>query len=230
MKHILEVCLIAFTAGSFTSTTAAQSPVMQRGISVALAPTHNASPRPEADRPDAFIITVAADGSICRGIDPITLPELTETFRSTPFKRGQALYIKADARAPYATVLSVLEATRNNGLVPQVLLTSQPESVTPGATVQPEGMDVSVDLTFPSGTVATVVQLLTSGEASVVKVNNNEISQSTLEETLRQHFQKGDDKLVLLRASGRLSFAEVVHAVDNCRAAGARVYLAHLES
>lgn len=226
MKYVLEVCLIALTAGTMAPSTAAQSPALQQGISVELAPTRHASPMPNADREDAFIVTVTANGSVYLGVNLITFPELADKARTTPFRRDQAIYIKADGRTPYATVLPVLEATRSGGLIPQVLLTSQSESTESGSIVPPEGLDVSVG-SKPSGTIATVVKLFPSGQGpSLLTINNDEVSWSALESTLRRHFQKGDDQVVLLRADARLRFAEIVHAIDSCRAAGAKVYLA----
>lgn len=227
MKHVLEVCLIALAAGISAPSTTAQSPAMQEGISVRLAPTRNAAAMPEADSENAFVVAVTTNGSIYLGVNPITVPELAEKARSTPLRRGSALYIKGDARAPYGAVQRVLEATDSHGMIPQVLLTDQPDSTESDGIRPPEGLDVSVGSTFPSGIVATVVQLLPSGqERPMLKINNDEVSWPALESTLKQHFQKGDDKTVLLRADSRLPFGEIVHAVDACRAAGARVYLA----
>src|SRR5215469_7979302 len=227
MKYGIEVCLIALTTGIFAPPIAAQAPAMRQGISVELVPTHNASPMPEADSEDAFIVAVTANGSMYLGLNSITLPELSEKTRSTPFRRGHAVYIKADARTPYATVLEVLVATRTGGLISQVLLTSQPAPPGPGTMTPPQGLDVSLGSAFPSGTVASVVELLPSvEERPVVRINHDQISWFELESTLRRHFQKGDDKLVLLRADVRLPLSQVVQAIDSCRAAGAKVHLA----
>jgi biopolymer transport protein ExbD len=230
MKYVLEVCLIAFTAGTFAPSLRAQSPVMQKGISVDLTPTRNASPMPGADSKDAFIVAVTADGSVYLGVDPITLSELTEKARNTPLRSSQAIYIKADARTAYGAVLPVLRATRSAAMLPQVVLTSQSESTESGRIVPPEGFPVSVGSVFPSGTVATVVQLLASDQQlPLLKINNDEISWSAFVSTLRQHFQKGDDRVVLLRVDASLPFSDIVRAIDDCRAAGARVYLAEPE-
>ena len=71
------------------------------------------------------------------------------------------------------------------------------------------------------------MQLLNSGQAlPLLRVNDDEISQSALESTLRQHFQKGDDKVILLKADTRLPFGQVVQVIDACRAAGATVVIA----
>ncbi|HVN19346.1 MAG TPA: biopolymer transporter ExbD [Dongiaceae bacterium] len=230
MKYVLEVCLLAFATTNFAPSTATAAPAqsLQQGISVELAPTHSASPMPDADSEDAFIVTVTANSSVYLGINSITLPELALKTRSTPFKRGHAIYIKADARTPCATVLQVLQATSSGGMIPQVLLTNQPPPSESDRVVPPQGLDVSVS-PLPAGSVATVVQLLASvQESTLLRVNNDPISWPALESTLTRHFQKGDDKLVLLRADPRLPFADVVHAIDGCRAAGAKIYLAGL--
>jgi biopolymer transport protein TolR len=227
MKYGIEVCLIALSSGIFAPAIAAQAPALQPGISVELVPTHNASPMPDADSDDALIVAITANGSVYLGVHPISLPELSAKIRSTPFRRGHALYIKADARTPYATVLEVLEATRTGGLIPQVLLTSQSASPGSGSITPPQGFGVSLGSAFPSGTVATVVDLLPSvEERPVVKINNDQISWSELESALRRHFHNGDDQLVLLRADVRLPFSPIVKAMDSCRAAGGKVYLA----
>jgi biopolymer transport protein ExbD len=229
MKYVLEVCLIASIASGLAHASGSQSPALQTGISVEMVPTRSASPMPNADREDAFIVTVAANGAVYLGVDSISLPQLAEKTRTTPFKRDQAVYIKADARAPYAMVLPVLEATNTAGLLPQVLLTNQKESESAesGTIVPPEGLKISVGSTFPAGTTATLVQLVQSGqEEASLKINNDATPWSELESTLSRHFQNGDDKVVLLRADSRLPFAAVAQAIDHCRAAGAKVYLA----
>lgn len=225
MKYVPEVCLMALAAGSLVSSSVAQTPAMQQGVSVELVNTHHAAPMPEADSEDAFIVAVTENSSVYLGVNLITVSELTEKARSTPIRRGQAIYIKADARTRYASVLPVLQAT--SGVIPQVLLTSQSAPAESNGMVLPEGLNVSVGSTVPAGTVATVVQLLPSVQGRpVLRINNDETSWSALESTLRRHFQKGDEKTVLLRADTRLPFAEIVHVIDACSAAGAIVHLA----
>jgi len=228
MKYALDVCLVAFIASTLALSSAAQSPALQQGISVEMVPTHSASAMPDADDQNAFIVTVTENGSVYLGINPISVDELAEKARVTPLKRGSAIYIKADARTPYSAVLPVLKAT-GGGVIPQVLLTSQP-AATESGTVPPRGLDVSYGSTSPSGTVATLVQLPPSAQPDpVLKVNHDKVLQSALEATLQRHFQKGDNKLVQLTADPHLPFAQVVHVIDSCHAAGARVHLAEAE-
>jgi biopolymer transport protein ExbD len=180
---------------------------------------------PEADNSDAWIVTVAADGSLYFGAEPMTPDELTEWMKTHPRNREARLYIKADARAPFASVEKVLEIGRAMEFNTPVLLTAQAEHNAPGTMVPPKGIEVSVGSSLPSGAIATVLQLLPSGQEPPLLINNDQSSWPALESTLRQHFQKGDDKLVLLRADVRLPFSDVVRAIDSCRAAGAKVYL-----
>lgn len=161
----------------------------------------------------------------------MTPEELTQWMIQHPRRRDQKLYIKADARAPYASVAKALDTASTAEFAEPVLLVNQPNnSARPGVVVPPKGLDVSLGSATPSGTVATVVELILSRQQqTLVKINDDEISSSALNETLRRHFEKGDDKVILLKADTRLPFAKVVYAIDNCRAAGARVYLAEPE-
>jgi biopolymer transport protein ExbD len=42
---------------------------------------------------------------------------------------------------------------------------------------------------------------------------------------MEQLFQGRDEKTILLRADGAVSFAHVAHVIDACRSAGAKVVL-----
>lgn len=226
MKCLLSVCLIALLA-TVMHYTGAQNPAMRKGVSVQMAVTRNASPMPEADNEDASIVTVAADGRLYFGADPVTQKELVDWMKTHPRNPEARLYIKADARAPFASVERVVEIAGSMQFETPVLLTAQAEYHPPGTIVPPKGEDLSVSSALPSGRIATIVQLLPSGqETPLLKINNDDTSWSELESTLGQHFQKGDDRLVLLRADVGLPFGAVVRALDGCRAAGAKVYLA----
>ena len=145
MNRILEVCLVALALmGDAAPHAIAQSPALQKGVRVQLAVSANAAPMPGADDENAFIVTVAENGTVYLGVNRITLPDLKEKIRITPFQPGQKLYVKADARTPYARVLEVLDATYTGGIATQVLLTARTESSTPGAIASPEGVEVQL--------------------------------------------------------------------------------------
>ena len=234
MKYMLEVSLIALTLiEAVTSSPSKQSspeiPTLRPGISVEMAATSTAKPVPDADQLDAFVLTVTDRGIVYEGTNTIAASELTQEINHRFAARHQKLYIKADARTPYASVSRVLQSAQASGIESPILLTAQRGvAAAPGTIMPPEGIEVSIGSASPSGTVATVVQLLGPPEAHV-KVNNDEIAAATLTDALKQHFQKGDDKVVLLKANAQLPFADVVRAIDNCRAVGAGVYLSEDE-
>jgi biopolymer transport protein ExbD len=228
MNRILEVCLVTVAlATNLAPASHAQSPALQKGISVQMPPTSNAVAMPEADNEDAWIVTVTADDSVYFGTDLVTPAGLADTMKSRPRNREQKLYVKADARTAFANVERVLEEGRSVFFETAVLLTTQAESPATGNTVSPKGLEVAVGRALGTGTVTTVVQLLNSGQQrAALTINGDEISWSALESTLRRHFQKGDEKAVLLKADGQTAFADVVHVIDVCHSTGAKVVLA----
>ena len=128
MNRILEVCLVAFTLAMNVPSAPAQSPALQKGISVQIAATSNATPMPAADNEDAWIVTIAADGKLYFGADPVDAEDLTNDVKIHPHKRNAKLYIKADARAPFNSVEKVLEIGHNAYFESVVFLTNQNET------------------------------------------------------------------------------------------------------
>jgi biopolymer transport protein TolR len=222
--RVLSITFMALaTVILMFAATTCTAQAMQKGISVELALTGNAAPMPDADNEDSLIVTVTGNGSVYFGIDPITPTALEERVRDRESKREQRLYVKADARSPYADVEKVLDAARAAGVETPILLTTQHESPEPGTLVSPKGLEVLVGPP-PSGSVATVVQVLSSGQMTpALKINNEQIPWAALESTLRQLHQ--NEKVVLVKADRILPFAHVVHVIDICRATGAKVVL-----
>jgi len=74
--------------------------------------------------------------------------------------------------------------------------------------VQPKGLEVA--LLPPSDAAQSII----------LRVGNGQTSDAEL----KQQAQR--DKLVVLEVNENSTFGEVVHAIDVCRAAGAKVFLA----
>jgi biopolymer transport protein TolR len=229
MNYLLEVCLLALALVTSTApSVAAQSPeTMQRGISVQLPVTSNAVAMPDADRENSLIVSITGDGSVYLGVDPISPAALAETVRSDLSNRAEKkLYIKADARTPYANVVSVLDAVRTAGVEATNLLTAQRGSSETGTLVRPQGLEVMIGPPLPPGSEAIVVQVLNSGQRRpTLKINNEHIPWATLQSTLRQLFQNRSEKMVLVNAEGTLPFEDVVDVTDAARSTGAEVVL-----
>jgi biopolymer transport protein ExbD len=236
MNCLLEVCLVALTlTTNIAPAVVAQSEahahlLLQKGISVELPVTSNAVPLPEADQVDALIVTVTDNGSVYFGIGLTTPAGLGEKVRGGLSNRTEKkLYIKVDARTPYASVVKVLEAVRTAGVETPELLTDQTDSSEPGALVSPKGLEVSVGPRLASSPQAIVLQMLKSGQQRpTLKINDEHVPWATLQSTLKQLFQNRSKRVVLLKAEGILPFANVVAVTDMCRSTGAKVVLVTL--
>ncbi len=227
MKNFLALSSLLLSLLAVPISVAAQSEPMQRGIMVELPVTRSAAAVPDADDPHAFVVTVTDGDSVYLGIKPTTSAELAEQIPGSRLtSRGQRLYIKADSHAQYASVIKVLEAARTAGVDAPILLTSQPDWSRPGTVVPPRGLEVLTDPAAASGPGATVVQVLSSGRRRAeIKINNRDSSWARMRHALAKVSHGGKDKMVLVRADGQVSFADVVQVIDACRSMGANAVL-----
>ena len=114
-------------------TTGSLASAMRHGISVELPVTANAVPVPKAENDDSLIVTVTYNGSVYLGVSPISPTELAEKVRSALSNQAEkTLYIKADARTPYASLIKVLDSVRTAGVEGLTLLTAQRDAEEPG--------------------------------------------------------------------------------------------------
>ena len=218
MNRSLLVCLIA-TIATIAVPARVQSPALRRGVSVQMAATRNASPMAEADKDDAWVVAITADGGTFFGADPMTPDELAEWMRSHPRRREANLYIKADTRAHFADVEKVLEIGRAMGFEAPVLLTSQVGPKTPGIMVPPKGLEVLVGAQSNANSI--VVRIGRAQDSSTLRVNNQEISAAALQGTLQELLQSSDH-VVIVKADGAVPFGDFAYVVDVCRSVGAK--------
>jgi biopolymer transport protein ExbD len=119
------------------------APPLQAGISVEMPITKSAIPMPDADREDALIVTVTSDGRMYLGINPRDLSVLaTELQAAVRSAKAKTLYLKADGRAPYATVAKIVDTATAAGIETTVLLTSQPIPSIPEGLFPPQGFTI----------------------------------------------------------------------------------------
>jgi biopolymer transport protein ExbD len=116
---------------------------LQKGINVELTRTSSAVPVPDADNQDALIITVTDTGKLYFGIDPVAADSLAEKLRAR-ISRTRILYVKADARAPYASVVKVLDVARTTDIAGVTLLTTQPKTTQAGTVALPQGIEMEL--------------------------------------------------------------------------------------
>ena len=111
MNRRLQACLVSLMVGAISGAVFAQSGgnvPLQRGVSVQLAVTSNAVAIPNADKQDALVVALTADGTIYLRGEPLPTPALADRVRSIlSTRKDKTLYIKADARVPYARLVEV---------------------------------------------------------------------------------------------------------------------------
>ena len=200
--------MIRFSVGALLAAAiAAQTPALRKGVGVQMPVTTNAVAMPDADMADALVVAVTFGGSVYLEVVKVTPAQLSGDVKSRIAGHpGKRVYLKGDARTPYSTVAEVLDALRIAGVKAPILLTSQHDS-TNASYVPPMGLKVLL----PPAPDAAESVTLTAG--------NGQASDAELRQLARR------DRPVVLRADGTAPFGDVVHAVDVCRAEGARVFL-----
>ena len=103
------------------------TPMLQpRAVPVDLAKTANPRAMPDANRPDALIISVMRDGRIFLGNESVTSEALTQEVRTQIVNRAnKAVYVRADARARYGSLVEAVDDVRSAGVDQLGLLTEQ---------------------------------------------------------------------------------------------------------
>lgn len=148
MKHLPEVCLVALSLAVIQPFVNAQSVAeipLQKGISVDLPVTSNAVAVPEADKENALIVTVTSKGGVYLGVSLTSIAELSERIKPALSHRSEkTLYIKADARAPYASIVRILDSVRTSGIQQLTLLTAQLDQQDASRPVPPKGFEMRI--------------------------------------------------------------------------------------
>ncbi|MGH9565148.1 MAG: ExbD/TolR family protein [Candidatus Angelobacter sp.] len=102
------------------------TPMLQKGVPVDLAKTDNPMQMPDADKEDALIVAVQRDGSIFFDTQRVTPDELTQKVKDRVASRtDKRVYVRADARAKYKSVVEVVDNVRSAGVDQLGLLTEQ---------------------------------------------------------------------------------------------------------
>ena len=111
------------------------TPMLQHGVTVNMAQVNNPEQMPDADKEDALIVAVMRDGKIYFGNDQIAPDQLTEKVKDKLTNRAdKRVYVRADARAKYGSVVEVVDNVRAAGVDQLGLLTDQRKQ---GATAAP---------------------------------------------------------------------------------------------
>lgn len=102
------------------------TPMLQKGVSVDMAKTHNPRPMPNAEKTDAVELAVTRDGKVFLNAAPVQMGDITSKVKDLiATKLDKTVFIKSDARAKYGDVVEVIDNVRAAGVEQLGLLTEQ---------------------------------------------------------------------------------------------------------
>ena len=103
------------------------TPMLQKGISVDMAPVNNPEQMPDADKEDALLVSITRDGKVYFGSDQIQdVDNLTGKVKDRlANKQDKRVYVKADMRTRFGGVVKVVDSVRAAGVDDLGLLTDQ---------------------------------------------------------------------------------------------------------
>jgi biopolymer transport protein TolR len=114
------------------------TPMLQKGISVDLAKVNSPSQMPDADKEDAIIVAVMRDGKVYLGNDQINPDDLAGKVKDRLASRmDKRVFVRADARAKFGSVVTVVDNVRSAGVDQLGLLTDQKKQATTPPTGTP---------------------------------------------------------------------------------------------
>jgi len=102
------------------------TPMLQKGISVDMAPVNNPEQMPDADKEDALLVSITKDGKVYFGSDQIQVDNLTQKVKDRlANKQDKRVYVKADMRTRFGYFVQVVDNVRAAGVDDLGLLTDQ---------------------------------------------------------------------------------------------------------
>ena len=134
MKTLIEVCIVGSIFICAADAQQSPEPALRKGVSVQMPVANHAVEMRAADEQHAMVVVITAAGELFVGIEPTEPSALSRLSAET-------VYVKADSRVPFQTVLTVLDALRGKSVV---LLAASPANVDRAKIVPPYGIKMIV--------------------------------------------------------------------------------------
>jgi biopolymer transport protein ExbD len=102
------------------------TPMLSKGVPLDLVKTHNPIPMQAADKTDAVVVSVQRDGKAYLNKDQVKPEDLAPKVKDLLTNRvDKEVFLRADSRAKYQTVLDVVQNLQAAGVDQLGLLTEQ---------------------------------------------------------------------------------------------------------
>lgn len=106
------------------------TPMLHPGVPVDLAKARNPIAMSDASKPDALILSVMRDGRMFLGSESVSSEALSQRVRDQVANRvNKTVYVRADARARYGSLVEAVDDIRSAGVDQLGLLTEQKQRV-----------------------------------------------------------------------------------------------------
>jgi biopolymer transport protein TolR len=103
------------------------TPMVQNKVNVDLAKSVDATPMPDADKEDSVVVAITRDGKVYLGANQIAVadlgPKVNDLLQN---KTTKQIFLRADARSKYGTVMETIDNVRTAGVDQLGVLTEQP--------------------------------------------------------------------------------------------------------
>jgi len=104
------------------------TPMLQKGLTVDLAKVDNPTDMKDADKDDAVIVGISADGSVYLGSTKSDITQIKSQVSDLIANRlDKTVFVKSDGRAKYGDVVKVVDEIRSAGVDNVGLLTDKNE-------------------------------------------------------------------------------------------------------
>lgn len=102
------------------------TPMLQKGVTVELAKTHNPIEMTEADKEDSVLVSIARDGKFYLNQDRVNIDDLSAKVTELVSNRlDKTIFVSGDFRAKYGDIVKVVDNLRAAGVDKIGLLTQK---------------------------------------------------------------------------------------------------------
>ncbi len=235
MNYLIRASVVALALIVFSAVPGvAQTPELRAGVSVQMPVTSNAVAVTDADRPGSLIVAVSRNGAAYLEITPVDPASLEQKLKSALAGREKkTVYLKGDARTPFAGVARIMEAAARAGADPTVLLTEQRDPSDAGKRpLPPKGLAVQYGGAAAGSGPRPAPRLIrieagNSGQGALaLKIDNEQTSLPSVPAAIAQRLRNDRASGIAIEADGSLPFGEVVRVVDACSSSGVKISVA----
>ena len=116
------------------------TPMLQNKVQIDMAKVDNPTSMPDADKEDSVVVAITRDNKVYLGQNQVSMADLgAKVADMLQNKTEKQIFMRADARSQYGTVMDAIDDVRTAGVDQVGLLTDRRQENTPAAATPPAG-------------------------------------------------------------------------------------------